>query len=106
MSKRTLSDWAAIAEIVGTIAVVVSLLFVASSIQQNTAELRLQNNNYMYEQANSALEALMSQPLLVETLTKVEATESLTTADEYRHLAWVTHNLNRWEMAFYWHQDG
>ena len=47
MKRLTLPEWAAIADIVGTVAVVVSLLFLAHTIEQNTAVTQSANDNFL-----------------------------------------------------------
>lgn len=106
MSKRTLREWAAVAEIAGTIAVIVSLLFVAYSIQQNTEQLRLHNSNYLYEQQNSALDTLISQPLLLEAIVKNDEGAQLSATERLLLSTFASQSVNRWEMAFWWHQRG
>ncbi len=49
MRRLGLSDWASIAEITGTIAVVISLLIVAYSLERNTTALSGQIVNEMYD---------------------------------------------------------
>ena len=45
----TITEWAAIAEIVGMVTVVASLLLVVHSIRQNTAAMHTSNDNFIYE---------------------------------------------------------
>ena len=40
MSRRTLQDWASIAEIIGAVAIVISLVYVAFEIRENTKALQ------------------------------------------------------------------
>ena len=47
MSMLDLSSWAALAEIVATVAVVLSLLLVAYSIKRNTDEMETANSNFL-----------------------------------------------------------
>ncbi len=68
METFKLAEWAALAEIIGTVAIVVSLLFVGYSINRNTKKMQAVNENYLYEvqdsrrgaeAANSQLSALV-----------------------------------------------
>jgi hypothetical protein len=45
MRKLDLQEWSAVAEIVGTVGIVISLLFVAYTVNRNTIELRSTNEN-------------------------------------------------------------
>ena len=49
MKRLSIKKWAALAEIIGTAGVVISLLFVAISISRNTLTLQSQNSTLMYE---------------------------------------------------------
>ena len=49
MSMLDLSGWAALAEIVASVAVIVSLLLVAYSIKRNTDEMEVSNSNFLYQ---------------------------------------------------------
>jgi hypothetical protein len=76
-----LSDWAALAEIIASIAVVISLLLVAYSIRRNTAEVELSNSNFLYE-LDTAIGADVSRDATLATIIhKVNQKESLTGAD-------------------------
>lgn len=106
MKKRSLSDWAAIAEIAGTAAVIVSLVFVIVSIRQNTEELRLQNENFLYELQDDAQSQFVSNPWLVDISVKLDNGEELTASEERRYFAYVVRATNLWEMIFFWHRNG
>lgn len=47
MARLKLTEWAASAEIIGTVAIVVSMLFVGYSINRNTKEMQAVNENYL-----------------------------------------------------------
>lgn len=65
MRKMRLRDWAAVAEIAGTIAIVVSLLFVALSVQRNTNALSGQYANEMYDGLQRIDLTVMADPELM-----------------------------------------
>jgi hypothetical protein len=48
MKKLSLSEWAAVGELVGTLAVFVSLIFVIYSINQNTAAIQGSTENLIF----------------------------------------------------------
>jgi len=64
MKKANLSNWAAISEIVGAIAVVVSLLFVAYSINQNTTALTLAGSERFLDRSQRANEMITNHESL------------------------------------------
>ena len=49
MAKRNLAELAAISEIIGTLAVIISLLFVAFNISKNTRVMQAVNDNFLYQ---------------------------------------------------------
>ncbi len=59
MAKRNLAEWAAVSEIIGTLAVVISLLFVAFNISQNTRVMQAANDNFLYETQNAILNTVV-----------------------------------------------
>jgi hypothetical protein len=106
MHKRSLSDWAAIAEIAATVAIFVSLIFVVISIRQNTAEIRLQNENLLFELQDSAQADFVSNPWLVDISIKIDNGEELTPSESRRFFAHTVRVIGQWEIVFYWNRDG
>ena len=47
MVNMNLTEWAALAETLGVVTVVVSLLLVVRSISQNTSAMRISNDNFV-----------------------------------------------------------
>ena len=62
--KLTLRDWAAIAEIVGTAAIVVSLVFVIQGLNQNTKALQVANLNQTYDRTDNLNSDIAANPEL------------------------------------------
>ncbi len=73
MKKLNLGEWAAIGEIVGTIAVVVSLLFVVLSLSQNTAAIHGSTENIIFEMHAELANQFMLDPTLAEILVKMRS---------------------------------
>lgn len=106
MNNRSLSDWAAIAEITATVAIFISLIFVVVSIRQNTAEIRLQNENLLFELQDRAQADYVSNPWLVDISVKIDNGEELTPSESRRFFAHTIRVIGQWEIVFYWHRDG
>ena len=106
MGKRNLSEWAAIAEIVGTVAVVASLLLVAYNLGQNTKVLRASNDNVLYQMQDTILSAYVDDASLASIFIKQQKNEELTEVEYLR--IWNQHfrDLNMWELAYIRHQEG
>ena len=60
MKKLDLQGWAAVAEIVGTVGIVISLLFVAHSVNRNTVELQSANENAHLQLNDAIIAGLLS----------------------------------------------
>lgn len=106
MKKLKLTDWAAAAEIVGTVAVVVSLLFVGLNIKQNTAAVQAMHDNVLYEMTDSWYADVVTNPEVAELMIRYEAGEELTESDHRRAMYNVARGLNQWEIAFVRFEQG
>jgi hypothetical protein len=103
---HNLSDWAALAEIIASVAVVISLLLVAYSIRRNTAEVELSNSNFLYE-LDTAIGADVSRDATLATIIhKVNQKESLTGAEEIQYMALQERYLSVLEVAWTQHRSG
>ena len=106
MSKLKLNDWAAISEITGTVAVVISLVLVVHSINRNTEAMQIANENLLYEMTDSSLESLISEPELSESFAKIWAGDELSQIDMFRLDVYTMRYMNRWNYAFDRYRDG
>ncbi len=106
MTKRTLSDWASIAEIVTAIAVVASLLYVGYEIQRNTRVGLASNRQAVASRAQEL--ALYSAEAHIHKLLFESSGETiqLTEAEQDRLVAYVGALLRTTEEAFLLHRDG
>ena len=77
MSRLRLSDWANIAELVGGVAVVISLIYVGVQIRANTEEIRAANRQQLISRAGNATSNAASSPELAAALSKASVGESL-----------------------------
>ncbi len=106
MKKLTLTEWAAVAEIFGTIVVVVSLLFVAYSVNQNTIAVQVTNDNFIYELQYARARDIVSSPGMAEIYVKIRRGTELSDVEEERFLWDKLQELSLWELAFNRHRDG
>jgi len=106
MTKLALRDWASVAEIVGTVAVVVSLLFVAYSVNHNTAVLQSLNDNLLYEYDGRAMSDVITDPSMAAILVKLDNSEQLTAIEGERFEQYMYRFLNMWELAYDRYVDG
>ena len=106
MKRLTLPEWAAVADIVGTVAVVVSLLFLAYTIEQNTAVTQSANDNFLYELDDRQQADVALTEDLATIFQKHYNGEELSGIDEFRVRRQVIRQLSAWELAFDRHEEG
>ncbi len=106
MKRLALKDWAAIAEIVGTVAVVISLAFVIQSVNRNTAELRTANDAFMYQLGDSQLETIAANPALAVRYAQQGYGLNFSDSVEAQMFWTKMRDMNMWEATYYWYVDG
>ena len=106
MQKLSLSDWASLAEIVATIAVVISLIFVVISLERNTAVMQASNDNFIYELQFARTRDIVSSPGMASIYVKHRNGEELSAEEQERFYWDMLQELSTWEVAFNRHRDG
>jgi len=106
MRKLDLHEWSAVAEIVGTVGIVVSLLFVAYTVNRNTVELRSANENAQLQLNDEIIAGLLGNTDVFAIVDKRSNGQELSQVEEWGMTVFTTRQLNVWEMAFYRHLDG
>ena len=118
----TLQDWGAIGEVVGALAVVVTLIYLAKQIGQNTRameEARKLALAQTYQVRSDALQAMLVQaadsefigPIIIK-LTElgypgdVNALDALTEAERGRFRMWQIAQQTHWDNMHYQFQQG
>ena len=105
MKKLTLTEWAAAGEIVGTVAVVISLLVVAYSIDRNTAATHASNENILFERHAELANQFMLDATLAEILVKRRNGDAdLSDVEAVRWEKYELNLLDIWAMAYNRHQ--
>ncbi len=106
MSMLDLSGWAALAEIIGTVAVVISLLLVAYSIKRNTDEMETANSNFLY-QLDAQIAGDLSRDVRLATMRlKMEQKEALTDVEKILYVALQERYLGLLEIAWTQYKSG
>ena len=85
MRKLTLADWANIGEVIGAIAVVISLAYVGVQIRENTEEMRVTNRQQLIGRAHEATAGFALSPELSAVLAKVAAGDPLTSGEQVQY---------------------
>jgi hypothetical protein len=104
--NMTLTEWAAVAEILGVVTVVVSLLMVVRSISQNTAAMRISNDNFVYERQDAIIATLVTDASVAELYVKHQNKEQLSDVEHVRMWNQLFRDMLMWELAFSRHSEG
>ncbi len=103
MKKLGLQDWASIAEIFGTIAVVISLIYVGSEIRQNTLAIEDSGHQSTLGLLHE-IEVILYDPDFAATYDSgLRDYSSLTDIQRRQFDGFVTRRLNVFEYVFYGH---
>ena len=99
--RLDLSDWSKIADIAGMVAVVISLVFVAYSIQKNTEELQKKNAQQLYEAIREIEVAVLGDEELQRVIWAIDdgRREELDDFHLYRFRQYLVQVLTVWEQA-------
>jgi len=100
MGEMTLIEWAAVSEILGMAAVIISLLLVVGSIRQNTAAMHTANDNFLYERQDAIVATLVTDPSLAEISVKHQNKEELSDVEHVRMWNQQFRDMLMWELAF------
>ena len=106
MRKLDLQEWSAVAEIVGTAGIVISLQFVAYTVNRNTIELRSTNENAAIQMNDEIIAGLLSNTDVFSIVDKRDNGQELTQIENWGMTVFTLRQLNVWEMGFYRHLDG
>ena len=106
MSMFDLTGWAALAEIVASVAVILSLLLVAYSIKRNTDEMETANSNFLY-QLDAQIAGDLSRDVRLATMfLKMEQKEALTDVEKIQYVALQERYLGLLEIAWTQYKSG
>lgn len=101
MRKLNLSEWASVGELVGTVAVVVSLLFLVHSVNQNTAAIQGSTENLVFERHTELTTHFMLDPSLAEILVKMRGENpQLTDVEAVRWEKYQLNLIDTWALAY------
>lgn len=107
MSKLKLQDWSDIAEVAASIGVIISLIFVAVSIERNNSLMSSEMSDVTYSALRSATElVLQDRELLALTQLEKEELSNLHGISLALYREWVTFHLDEWERLYSRERDG
>jgi hypothetical protein len=100
VAQLTLTEWAAVSEILGMVAVIISLLLVVGSIRQNTKAMHTANDNFLYQRQDAIIATLVTDPTLAELTVKHKNREKLSEVEYVRVWNQLFRDILMWELAF------
>ena len=106
MRKLNLTEWAAVTEIIGTAAVVITLVIVSYSIKQNTTVMQASNDNFLYELQYARIINVINSPEMASIYVKRNRNEDLSEEEEERYFWDRLLELLTWEITFVRNRDG
>ncbi len=100
----SIQDWGAIGEVVGAIAVIVTLIYLATQIRQNTRQMRSEGHVRITDVYTDILSPLLTDDVLFKTLVRgCQDWESLTAFEQSKcHIFFHLH-LTHLQMAYQLH---
>jgi hypothetical protein len=105
MRKLQLGEWAAIGELIGTAAVVISLIFVGYSLRQNTDAVQGSTENLIFESHAALVDHFISDPSMADILARMRTDDpQLTEAETIRWETYQTNLLDIWALAYLRHE--
>jgi len=106
MKKRSLTEWAAISDILETAAVVASLIFVAYSVNRNTLVMQSANDTFVYQIQDERVRDIANSSELASIELKVRNNEEISEVDKHRIISQHLRELNMWELAYVQYNQG
>ena len=107
MKRLNLAGLAAIAEVIGTVGIIASLIFVAVGISSNTAEVRASQINSIYDESRQIEMSVASDPEWVDIVLRGRnQTAQLSEIEQWRYDAYVVATLDLWDQLSARAEDG
>jgi hypothetical protein len=105
--KRTLQEWANLAEIIGSVAIITSLIFVGLEVRQNTVAIQSSAAQSVHENFAGWYLAAESHPELLAVSTKgIRDYDSLTDTEKAQFIAMFMAFCSNTQDAFYKWREG
>lgn len=102
-----LSYYANLAEILGTVAIVISLIYVAVQIRQNTRATRLSTAQNVSHDLRESIAIIASSTEMADIHVKaMQDIATLTPAEKHRFYIWLNNSYRMYENAYYQNKQG
>lgn len=107
IDSARLQAFASWAEVASAVAVVLSLVYLATEVRRSSTMDSRDADIVLFERIADAQRMIIQTPGLAETIATAEQrADELSPADRLRYLALQDHFYNSWEMGWYYHTDG
>ena len=107
MKKLNLTEWAAVAEVIGTIGVIVSLIFVAHSINTSTDEARASQTHVIFDTSRQIDLTVAADPEWSRIVVQGRSRqEPLSEVEQYRYDAYLVAVIDLWDQMLERYDDG
>lgn len=103
---RSLNEYALIAEIAGAIAVVVSLVYVGLSVNQNTNAIMVANHQALVALDQDTNGWLRDSAFAEVFVNATKDIDQLSPAQSHQYFTFVADKLNAWEFAYITYESG
>lgn len=103
---KSLKEYALAAEIVGAIAVVISLIYVGTSINQNTNAVMVANHHALVAMDQNTNSWFRDSEFAAFFTIAMEDVSTLSPAQTLQFRIFLADKLNAWEFAFHTHSNG
>ncbi len=106
MANDRLQKWALTAEVIGGIAVVISLVFVGIELRSNTEATRAATREAINQKDIDFLSLRLDSSVIAQAMTKVEAGEPLSPLEESQLVSQQYVNFMIFEHTYYQYSEG
>jgi len=104
--KRSLKEFALAAEILGAVAVVISLIYVGFSVNQNTSAVLVANHQALVAMDLTTTDWFKDPDFTAAHILSMEGIDKLSPIQRTQVGTYVAGKLNAWEFAFLTHENG
>ena len=104
--KEKLQEYALVAEIIGALAVVISLLYVGASVNQNTAAIMVANHQALVAMDTDNNSWLKDADFAALVQIGNSGTGELSAAQRTQYMTYIANFINAWEFSFIAHNNG
>lgn len=103
---RLLKEYALAAEIIGAIAVVISLIYVGVSVNQNTNAVMVSNHHALVALDQATTDWFKDSDFAAAYIISLDDVSKLSAVQQAQFTSYLADKFNAWEFAFVTHENG